>query len=323
MNLIHEIALPNGRLTRNLGFGCAGILRLPTNLLRTAFDAGITHFDTARMYGTGAAEGILGACLKNARGEITLATKFGFPTGVPSARKVFVQSVGRWAVNLAPGLKKRLRNKPSGGGDRHYDYSVKEMESSLQTSLAQLQTDHVDLFFIHEPRVRDAVPEDLGEALARQKQLGRIGGYGLSGMPADVIHFLQHRPELCADGIQYNFSLDRAKAVTPPWPIYSGVFHVLAGTLTSLAKWIASDRLGARLWSEKLSLDLTKRENLAAAVMAVALNENPNRMVLYFTTNASRVAQMVKRLTDNSFTAEALSEFQSALAIRAREIHAD
>jgi len=327
MNLIREIKLPNGRTTRNLGFGCAGILRLPLNwqrenLLRTAFDAGITHFDTARMYGAGAAEGILGTCLKKVRGDITLATKFGFPTGVPSPRKVLVQSVGRWAVNLVPGLKKRLRNKPQGGGDRHYDYSVKEMEGSLETSLAQLQTEQIDLFFVHEPRLRDTVPDDLGEELARQKKLGRIGGYGLSGIPADVVHFLQQRPELCADGIQYNFSLDRQSAVVPPRPMYTGAFHVLAGTLTPLAKWIETDKLGARLWSEKLSLDLTKRDNLATAILALALNENPERMVLFFTTSAPRLARMVKRLTDNSFSSEALSEFRIALANRAKEIYA-
>ena len=63
MNLIKQIQLPNGRSTANLGFGCAGILRLPTArrrdyLLRTAVEEGITHFDVARMYGLGAAEGL-------------------------------------------------------------------------------------------------------------------------------------------------------------------------------------------------------------------------------------------------------------------------
>ena len=328
MNLIREIQLPNGRRTKNLGFGCAGILRLPTNwqrerLLRTAFDSGITHFDVARMYGAGAAEGILGSCLKKVRNDVTIATKFGFPCGVPSRKTVLVQSVGRWAVNLHPGLKKRMKNRgASGGGDRHYDYSVEEMERSLQTSLGQLRTEHIDLFFIHEPRIKDALPEKLGEALSRQKEQGRIGAYGLSGMPADVLYFLEHRPELCGDAIQYNFFLDKTRGVTPPKPIYTGIFHVLAGTLTHVEKFLDQDKSFARLWSEKIALDISKRDDLAIAILAIALNEDPNRMVLFFTSNTARMARMVKRLTDNSFTEEALAGFSAALADLAKEIYA-
>jgi len=82
MRLIREIQLPNGRKTANLGFGCAGLLRLPTlrqreNLLRTAVEVGLTHFDVARMYGMGTAEGIVGSWLKPFRGQDTLARKFG------------------------------------------------------------------------------------------------------------------------------------------------------------------------------------------------------------------------------------------------------
>lgn len=324
MNLIREIRLPNGRVTKNLGFGCAGILRLPLgwqreSLIRTAFDAGITHFDVARSYGAGAAEGILGSCLKKVRDEVTLATKFGFPCGVPSGRTVLVQSVGRWAVNLHPALKKRMKGGGS-GGDRHYDYSVREMESSLQTSLAQLQTDRIDLFFVHEPRAKDAVPEGLGEALQKEKAAGRIGAYGLSGMPADVTYFAQHRSELCGDAIQHTYSLQ--PYVAPVKTAYSGVFHVLSGTLSLLGKFLEREKDFSRLWSEKLSLDLAKRENLATAVVAVALNEDPAWMVLFFTSSSSRLSTLVKRLTDNSFSADALTEFRGALADRAEDIHA-
>src|ERR1039457_4268717 len=49
------------------------------NLLGTALDAGITHFDTARMYGEGLAERELGRFLKGNRRQVTIATKFGIP----------------------------------------------------------------------------------------------------------------------------------------------------------------------------------------------------------------------------------------------------
>lgn len=64
-----------------VGFGCNSILSegrsKALRLLATAFDAGVRHFDIARSYGTGEAEGILGAFLKNRRSQVTITTKFG------------------------------------------------------------------------------------------------------------------------------------------------------------------------------------------------------------------------------------------------------
>jgi D-threo-aldose 1-dehydrogenase len=328
MNLIREIQLPNGRLTKNLGFGCAGILRLPTNgqrenLLRTAFDSGITHFDVARMYGIGAAEGMLGSCLKKERAEITLATKFGFPCGVPNRRTVFVQSVGRWAVNLHPGLKKRMKNRAAAGGaDRHYNYSVEEMEGSLETSLRELKTDSIDLYFIHEPRRADVVPEGLGSALRQKKAAGTVGAFGISGVPSDLLYFLKNRPELCGEAIQHNFFLDEARNRVVEESAYTGVFHVLSGCLTGMERFLGRDRALAGLWSDKMSLDISQRENLAAVILAMALSENPKRMVLFFTSNSRRIRRMVEILTHNSFSPEVLSEFRGVLAQQAKELYA-
>jgi len=330
MNLIREIRLPNGRVTKNLGFGCAGILRLPTNgqrekLLRTAFDAGLTHFDVARMYGAGAAEGILGSCLNKMRGQITLATKFGFPCGVPSRKRVFVQSMGRWAVNLHPGIKKWMKKKPAAspaGADRHYNYSVEEMESSLATSLRELKTDSVDLYFIHEPRRADVVPEGLGRALQQKKDEGKVGAYGISGIPSDVLYFLKSRPELGGEAIQHNFVLGDAPSLLLQQSAYTGVFHVLSGSLPAAENFLKHDPALARHWSEKLSLDLTQRQNLAVVILALALNDNPRGMVLFFTSNSRRIEAVVKRLTDNSFSAESLSEFREVLGQPVKEMYA-
>jgi len=196
MSLIRDVRLPNGRFTKNLGFGCAGLLRLPTpwqreKLLRTAIDAGITHFDVARSYGAGAAEGILGSSLKGQLDRVTVATKFGFPCGVPARRQVAIQSAARWVANWHPALKKVLKRSHVPAGDRHYDYSAGEMERSLATSLKELRAGRIDLFFIHEPRAADRVPGDLGEALRSLKKKGEIGAFGLSALPDDLAYFFR------------------------------------------------------------------------------------------------------------------------------------
>jgi aryl-alcohol dehydrogenase-like predicted oxidoreductase len=321
MNLIREIRLPNGRRTLNLGFGCAGLLRLPTagqrrRLLESAFDAGLTHFDVARSYGAGAAEGIVGQCFAGRRGEITLATKFGFPCGVPSQRTVLVQSLGRWAVNLHPALKRLAKKQTAPGGDRPYDYSVAEMERSLETSLRELRTDALDLFFVHEPRLDDEVPEVLAAALRRRHEEGRFGAYGVSGPAADLLYFQKVFPGLFGGANQHNFSFDDIPPALAQMT-HHGVFHVLAGTLPSCEASLRANPEVTKTFSEKLGLDLTQRENLAAAIVAVALNVQPHGMVLFFTTRARRIAPLVKRLRENSFTPEALEEFRRVL--RGRE----
>ena len=70
-----------------VGFGCGGLMRSPSRkermaVLGSAVDSGITHFDTARMYGLGMAEAELGAFLRTVdRDAVTVATKFGIDVG--------------------------------------------------------------------------------------------------------------------------------------------------------------------------------------------------------------------------------------------------
>ena len=306
MSLIRDVRLPNGRFTKNLGFGCAGLLRLPTpwqreKLLRTAIDAGITHFDVARSYGAGAAEGILGSSLKGQLDRVTVATKFGFPCGVPARRQVAIQSAARWVANWHPALKKVLKRSHAPAGDRHYDYSAGEMERSLATSLKELRAERIDLFFIHEPRAADRVPGDLGEALRSLKKKGDIGAFGFSALPDDLAYFFRERPELRGDAVQYPFL--QAEASLPPIPreMYTGAFHVLAGPLTVVAQHVERDANFARTWSEKLGLDLRRRESLALALLASSLDARPEGMTLFFTSKPSRIREMTRGLANHSF----------------------
>ncbi len=325
MSVVREMQLPNGRVSWNLGFGCAGILRLPLarqreRLLRTVLEEGITHFDVARMYGAGAAEGILGACLQGRRDEVTIGTKFGLPCGVPSPRAMAKQAAMRWAVNLHPALKKFLKGRSSGTGDRHFDYSVAEMKSSLTTSLAQLRTDHVDLFFLHEPRQADGVPGELAAQLQREQDQGRIGAYGLSAMVQDLAYFARKRPELLGTAVQFPMSL---ASPSPHVPVpYNGLFHVLADSLPQLAAFLARERDFARLWAERLDVDFTQRDQIALVLLAMGMAGNPAGMTLFFTSKPERVRRLVRGLRDRTFSVPDLLDFRLQLASRLDCSHA-
>ena len=110
--------------------------------LDAAVDAGISHFDTANIYGMGVSEQILG---RWGRRDIHLASKCGIVTAPSRA----------------------VRN------DEPY------IRQCLEDSLRRLKRDHVDLYYIH--RRQPEIPvEDLAGTMARLVQEGKIGGYGLS-----------------------------------------------------------------------------------------------------------------------------------------------
>ncbi len=122
-------------------------------LLHLALDLGYNHLDTARLYGGGKNEVLIGETLKARRGEFYLASKMG----------IFAD------------------------GDRRYvDCQPDTIRREVEISLKALQTDHIDLYYMHR---RDfAVPiEDSAGAFADLIKEGKLGGYGLSEMSGETL----------------------------------------------------------------------------------------------------------------------------------------
>ena len=119
---------------------------------RAAFDAGITLFDTANVYGQGAAETAWGEILSDyPRDSYVLATKLYFPMG-PRDR----------------GLSRR------------------QILKQIDASLARLQTDYVDLYQCHRYDDTVALEETMG-ALTEVVEAGKARHIGFSEWPADKI----------------------------------------------------------------------------------------------------------------------------------------
>lgn len=165
-----------------VGFGCAGLTSLnDTNaaieLLETAFENGITHYDVARLYGMGAAERIVGDFAKNKRDKITITTKLGLnpPAYMPVNSGIAVRI--KKLIKHLPGVQKLAKRalhasvKP--------DFSITNAEKSLHTSLKELQTDRIDYLLLHEATVADANNEELIRFLDDACQQGKIGRYGV------------------------------------------------------------------------------------------------------------------------------------------------
>jgi aryl-alcohol dehydrogenase-like predicted oxidoreductase len=146
------------------------------DILKAAWDVGITHFDTSPYYGYGVAELDIGVFLKGCpREAMTLTTKVGlYPWGPASSG---VSSV--WC-RKALGRIYQCVSLPV------VNWTLSRARHSLQLSLGRLGTNYVDFLFLHEP-VQDLLNTDefLGwlESLVSQ---GVIRAWGVAGLAAQV-----------------------------------------------------------------------------------------------------------------------------------------
>ena len=120
------------------------------DILSAALDLGITHIDTANVYGMGRSEDVIGEFLRGHKGEnpFVIATKASI-----------------------------TRDKET--NERIFDNSREHLEAELDKSLQRMGLEHVDLFYVH--RRDQSIPiEDVTESLASFVKAGKIGGFGYS-----------------------------------------------------------------------------------------------------------------------------------------------
>ena len=140
-----------------LGLGCMGLSfaygQAPDkqdaiNLIRTAFERGVTFFDTAEAYGPFKNEEVVGEAVAPFRDQVVVATKFGFTFG-------------------------------NDGKQTGTDSRPEHIREVAEASLKRLNTDRIDLFYQH--RVDPKVPiEDVAGAVRDLIQEGKVKHFGMS-----------------------------------------------------------------------------------------------------------------------------------------------
>ncbi|WP_412030294.1 aldo/keto reductase [Deinococcus yunweiensis] len=126
--------------------------------LHTAVERGVTFFDTAEVYGPFTNEQLVGEALEPYRGQVVIATKFGFDPG-PDGRP-------------APGTG--VNSRPE------------RIRQVAEESLKRLRVDTIDLFYQHRPD--PSVPvEDVAGTVKELIQEGKVRHFGLSESSADQI----------------------------------------------------------------------------------------------------------------------------------------
>ncbi|OIR00504.1 general stress protein 69 [mine drainage metagenome] len=152
----------NGLEVSALGLGCMGLSYAygpatdrpaAITLLRTAFEKGVTFFDTAEAYGPFANEELLGEALAPFRDQVVIATKFGFAGG-----------------EVAKGMDSRPET----------------IRAVTEAALKRLRTDRIDLLYQHRVDPAVAIEEVAGAVKALIAE-GKVKHFGLSEAGAETI----------------------------------------------------------------------------------------------------------------------------------------
>jgi len=262
--------------------------------IRNAYEHGCTFFDTAEVYspnlsGIGHNERIVGKALKDVRDDVVIATK------------LMLHGFGVGSV-------------------------YKTIRSHLEGSLDRLQTDCVDLYYLH--RLGSVPVEKVAEAMGRLIDEGLIRGWGLSQVDVDVIDRAQNVTPLSAIQNIYSMVERDSEAEIIPYcmehdigfvpfsPIASGL---LSGRITPETRFEKNDDV--RNWVPQLSRanikgnqpivemlkDFAAKKNATPAQISLAwmLHKYPNVVPIPGSKNKERIIENLDSanvdLTDDEF----------------------
>jgi hypothetical protein len=167
-----------------IGLGCMNICHAygapvseqqAERVLLGALDAGVTHFDTAALYGFGASETLVGKVLSKHRSKFTLASKCGMQ-GVPNADGVKVRVI---------------------------DGRPETLKATCEAALKRLKTDVIDLYYLHRWDKQVPIEDSVG-ALADLVRAGKIQTIGLSEVSAATLRRAQAVHPITAVQTEYS-----------------------------------------------------------------------------------------------------------------------
>lgn len=141
---LHPVGL--GCMNLSWAYGTPPTPEEGARLLHRALDLGYNHLDTARIYGGGKNETLIGEALKGRRDDFFLASKCGIVVDGPK---------------------------------RGVDCSPEKIAGDIDESLKLLQTDRIDLYYMHRFDPKVPIADSVG-AMARAIEAGKIGAYGVS-----------------------------------------------------------------------------------------------------------------------------------------------
>jgi pyridoxine 4-dehydrogenase len=162
-------------------------------LLRTAVDHGVTFIDTADVYGPHYNELLIRDAPHPYPDELVIATKGGFVRG--GFDYTTLDAVG----------------------------NIQYLRQSAHMSARRLEVDHIDLYYLHSGRAKDAPFEDQVGALSEMRQQGLINHIGLSNVTSDQSNAATNIVNISALTAIYNVAV-RAESLIAAAEAHPAVF---------------------------------------------------------------------------------------------------
>jgi len=297
-----------------IGLGCMGMSfsygpakdkEEMISLLRAAVERGVTFFDTAEVYGPHTNEELVGEALAPYRGQVVIATKFGFqldPTGATP-----------WTG---------LNSRPE------------QVKKVAEASLKRLQVEAIDLFYQH--RVDPVVPiEEVAGAVKELIKEGKVKHFGLSEASAETIRRAHEVQAVTAVQSEYSLWWRRPEeqilptlqelgiGFVPYSPLGKGFLTGKMDASTSFASndfrsklpRFTADALKVNLALVDLLNEIAARKDATPAQIALAwlLAQNPGIVPIPGTTKLSRLEENIGAATVELSSAD-LADIEAAAA---------
>ncbi|WP_002148612.1 aldo/keto reductase [Bacillus cereus] len=270
-------------------------------MIEEAIQQGITFFDTADSYGVGRSEELVGEVLKGKRHEFVLATKGGI--------------------------------QPLLNGEVYINNEPSYLRNAVENSLRRLQTDYIDLYYLHFTNPETSYIDSIGE-LTRLKEEGKIRSIGISNVSVEQLKEANRYGDIDVVQAPYNMLNRTTGEELLPYCIEADIsfipygplaFGILGGKYTEDFKVNEKDwRNGVNLFEENTYKSnfkkveklkgLAQENNIEMSHLALAwlLNKKGIDTVIPGGKRAAQIRESV-RAVDVSLNEKVMKEIESIL----------
>ncbi len=271
-------------INNHLGFGGAALTSLKSyatvkELLNTAYEQGIRHFDTAVLYGRGYSELIYGAFMKGKRKDLTITTKFGlgdsFQTGLMPVQLLLPLNYHLKRAKTALSKTVLVAYKSDYVPVEYRKIDKKDIEVSFNDSLSRLKTDYVDYYLLHEGLPHFLTDEAFGFLLDLKNQ-GRIRAIGIG---ANILDVKRLESEALKD-----------------WDVLQYEGHIADETAEMMLKFPDKAHFHHSCLKNRdlLSLDEVPVEDKVGFILAQAAKLNPGGKIIFSTRNSGHLQDNIE-----------------------------
>jgi hypothetical protein len=300
--------VPGSTESSVLIFGCAGLMgrvdkKASMRAVALALEHGISHFDAARSYGYGEAEGCLGEALQGCRRQVVITSKFGLLPSSKGAAVRFLKPIAQSLLRAFPGARGLLRKgvQSAGAGAVKGQFDLKTSTESLETSLRELKTHYIDLLLMHDCG-EDDVTDGLVEFLESLKRTGKIRAYGAAAGPETAKAIEARYPGQFLFQLPDSVTRRSRNSWTPKKPFLTyGLLH----RAKQVFQWAKEDPEGLRI----NELGFLEESNVFELMLQYGLLANPSGAVICSMLNPIHLEANLRVVESPRFSPDQVEAF--------------